>query len=257
MRKIYPLIGFLTVIIALAFGAAAPVRAADNDIQLSSTLTREDFKSLTRQLGFAASYFPLAPAASLGILGFDAGVEATAVKISRNSSFWQRAVQDSNPPSYLVIPRLHVQKGLPFNLDIGASYAAVPSSDISLIGGEIKWAILSGGVVAPAVAVRISGTKLFGGSQVHLETYSVDLSISKGFLFLIPYAGIGQLLVNSRTDSAAIRLANGGVDFRETQNLTKGFVGLKIAPPVIPFSLVAEADFSTVTAYSIRANFSF
>jgi len=256
MRNIFPRVGFLTVIIVLAFGAAAPVRAAGNDIQLSSTLTREDFRDLTRQLGFAASYFPLAPAAPLGILGFDAGVEATAVKISQHSSFWQRAVRDSNPPSYLVIPRLHVQKGLPFNLDIGASYAAVPSSDISLIGGEIKWAILSGGVVAPAVAVRISGTKLFGGSQVHLETYSADLSISKGFLFLVPYAGIGQVLVNSRTDSAAIRAVN-GVDFRETQNLTKGFVGLKIAPPVIPFSLVAEADFSTVTAYSLRANFSF
>src|SRR2546427_6000390 len=181
MRNIYPRIGFLTVLIALAFGAAAPVRAADNDIQLSGTLTREDFRSLTRQLGFAASYFPLAPAAPLGILGFDVGVEATAVKISQNSSFWQRAVQDSNPPSYLVIPRLHAQKGLPFNLDIGASYAAVPSSDISLIGGEIKWEILSGGVVAPAVAVRLSGTKLFGGSQVHLETYSVDPSISNGF----------------------------------------------------------------------------
>jgi hypothetical protein len=257
MRKIFPRVGFLTLIIVLTFGAAAPARAADNDIQLSGTLTREDFRSLTRQLGFAASYFPLAPAAPLGLLGFDAGVEATAVRISQNSSFWQRAVQDGNPPSYLVIPRLHVQKGLPFNLDIGASYAAVPSTDISIIGGEIKWAVLEGGTVMPAVALRISGTKLFGGSEVSLETYSADLSISKGFLFLVPYAGIGQLLVNSRTDSAAIRLANGGVDFRETQNLTKGFVGLKIAPPVIPFSLVAEADFSTVTAYSIRANFSF
>ncbi|HYV31271.1 MAG TPA: hypothetical protein VEO53_09230, partial [Candidatus Binatia bacterium] len=108
-----------------------------------------------------------------------------------------------------------------------------------------------------AVAVRISGTKLIGGSEVHLETYSADLSISKGFLFLIPYAGIGQVLVNSRTDSATIRAFNSGVDFRETQNLTKWFVGLKIAPPVMPFSLVAEADFSTVAAYSIRANFSF
>ncbi len=257
MRKFFARVGFLTLIIVLAFGAAAPARAVGNDIQLSGTLTREDFRSLTRQLGFGASYFPLAPAAPLGLLGFDAGVEATAVRISQSSSFWQRAVSDSNPPSYLVIPRLHVQKGLPFNLDIGASYAAVPSSDITLIGGEIKWAILEGGAVAPAVAVRISGTKLFGGSQVNLETYSADLSISKGFLFLVPYAGIGQLLVNSRTDSAAIRAANLGGDFRETQNLTKGFVGLKIAPPVIPFSLVAEADFSTVTAYSIRANFSF
>src|SRR2546427_10766246 len=77
MRNIYPRIGFLTVVIVLAFGTAAPVRAADNDIHLSQFLTREDFRDLTRQLGFAASYFPLAPAAPLGILGFDAGVEAT------------------------------------------------------------------------------------------------------------------------------------------------------------------------------------
>ncbi len=252
---------FLPALAALAFlgvlmVAAATVRAADNDIQLSGTLTREDFRSLTRQLGFAASYFPLAPAAPLGILGLDAGVEATVVKIAKNSSFWQRAVGDGNPPSYLVVPRLHVQKGLPFDLDIGASFTSVPTTDISIIGGEIKWAILEGGTVSPAVALRISGTKLFGGSEVHLETYSVDLSISKGFLFLVPYAGVGQLLVNSRTDSAAIRAVN-GVDFRETENLTKGFVGLKIAPPVLPFSFVAEADFSTVTAYSLRANISF
>src|SRR3989449_10516445 len=92
MRKLFPRVGFLTVIIALAFGAAAPVRATDNDIQPSGPLTREDFRSLTRQLGFAASYFPLAPAAPLGILGLDAGVEATAVKIAKDSSFWQRAV---------------------------------------------------------------------------------------------------------------------------------------------------------------------
>src|SRR2546422_11676939 len=68
-RNIYLRIGFLTLIIVLAFGAAAPVRAADNDIHLSQFLTRDDFRDLTRQLGSAASYFPLAPAPPLGILG--------------------------------------------------------------------------------------------------------------------------------------------------------------------------------------------
>src|SRR2546428_123027 len=162
MRNIYPRIGFLTVVIDLASAATAPVRASDNDIHLNAALTRQDFRDLTRQLGFAASYFPLAPAAPLGILGFDAGVEATAVKISQNSSFWRNAVQDGNPPTYLVVPRLHIQKGLSLNLDIGASYAAVPPTDISIIGGEIKWAILSGGVVAPAGAGRVGGPKLVG-----------------------------------------------------------------------------------------------
>src|SRR5437899_10411050 len=163
MRRIFVRIGFLAVLIVLAFGASAPVWASGNDIQLSGTLTREDFRSLTRQLGVAASYCPLAPAAPLGILGLDAGVEATSVKIAKNSSFWQRAFRDGNPPSYLAIPRLHLQKGLPFDLDIGASYTSVPSTNISIIGGQLKWAILEGGAVLPAAAVRLSGTSLFGG----------------------------------------------------------------------------------------------
>src|SRR2546428_2720364 len=208
INKLPPALAALALL-GVLMSAAATVRAAGNDIQLSGTLTREDFRSLTRQLGFAASYFPLAPAAPLGILGLDAGVEATSVKIAKDSSFWQRAFRDGNPPSYLAIPRLHLQKGLPFDLDIGASYTSVPSTNISIIGGEIKWAILEGGAAMPAVALPITGTKVFGGSEGDLETYNADLSVSKGVLFLLPYAGAGQGLVHSRTDSAAIRAANG------------------------------------------------
>src|SRR2546422_9742914 len=219
INKLPPALAALALL-GVLMSAAATVRAAGNDIQLSGTLTREDFRSLTRQLGFAASYFPLAPAAPLGILGLDAGVEATSVKIAKNSSFWQRAFRDGNPPSYLAIPRLHVQKGLPFDLDIGASYTSVPSTNISIIGGEIKWAILEGGAAMPAVALRISGTKLFGGSKGHMETYSADLSISKGVLFLGPYAGAGQVLVNSPTNPAADRAVK-RADVRGIEKLTQ------------------------------------
>src|SRR5256712_9464459 len=208
IKKFVPALSAL-VFLAVLMSAPATARAAGNDIQLSGTLTREDFRSLTRQLGFAASYFPLAPAAPLGILGLDAGVEATAVKIAKDSSFWQRAVGNGNPPSYLAIPRLHVQKGLPFDLDIGASYTSVPSTNVSIIGGEFKWAILEGGAAMPAGAPRVSGSKLFGGSEVHLATYKAALSNPKGMLVLIPYAGVGQLVLHSRANSAAIRAANG------------------------------------------------
>src|SRR5256712_13856248 len=156
IKKFLPALAAL-VFLAVLMSAPATARAAGNDIQLSGTLTREDFRSLTRQLGFAASYFPLAPAAPLGILGLDAGVEATAVKIAKDSSFWQRAVGNGNPPSYLAIPRLHVQKGLPFDLDIGASYTSVPSTNVSLIGGELKWPILEGAAATHAVSFPITG----------------------------------------------------------------------------------------------------
>ena len=256
MRKGNACVGTLLLIIGLAPWTSGTAWAAGNDIQLSGNLGREEFRVLTRQLGFAASYFPLAPAAPLGLLGFDAGVEVTTVNIAQNSSFWQKAVRDGDAPSYLAIPRVHLQKGLPFNIDVGVSYTSIPLTNISIFGGEVKWAVFEGGLVAPAVAVRVSGTKLFGGSEVGLETYGADVSISKGMLIFTPYAGIGQLYVNSRTDSAAIRAVN-GVDFRETEPLTKGFVGLKVKPPLLPLSLVAQADFGPVAAYSLRANVSF
>ncbi|HEV8540014.1 MAG TPA: hypothetical protein VGQ60_02515 [Nitrospiraceae bacterium] len=256
MRYILIRFGLFLFLAGLSLGSSALTWAADNDILLRGDFGREDFRQLTRQLGFAASYFPLAPAAPLGILGFDIGVEATAVNISEKSSFWQKAVRDGNAPSYLVIPRLHAQKGLPFNIDVGASYTMIPGTNISLVGGEVKWAAIPGNAVLPAIAVRLSGTKLFGGSEVGLETYGVDLSISKGIAFLTPYAGIGQLWINSRTDSAAVRSVN-GVDFRESENMTKAFVGLKIKPPLVPFSIVGQADFAVVSAYSLRLNVSF
>jgi len=47
--------------------------------------------------------------------------------------------------------------------------------------------------VAPAIGVRGSLTKLSGVDQLSLDTRGLDLSISKGFALLTPYAGIGRV----------------------------------------------------------------
>ena len=44
-----------------------------NDITIPAGTTQQDFRDLTERLGLAISYMPLAPAAPLGLLGFDAG----------------------------------------------------------------------------------------------------------------------------------------------------------------------------------------
>jgi len=224
--------------------------AAGDAIQFRANLTTDEFHSFSRQLGFALSYFPLAPAAPLGVTGFDIGLEATTVNISEKSSFWRKAVKDGDPPAVLIVPKLHVQKGLPFRIDVGAIYSRIPNTDISLLGGELKWAVMEGGITMPALSVRGSYTKLLGVNEMDLDTYGMDLSISKRVLFITPYAGIGEVWVKSSTDSRSLT-----TQFRETQNLTKAFVGLKIHLPLL--SLVAEADFATVSAYSLRASFSF
>ena len=71
--------------------------AAGNEIQLRSDFTKAEFHSLSRELGFALSYFPLAPAAPLGITGFDIGIEATAVNISEKSVSYTHLTLPTTP----------------------------------------------------------------------------------------------------------------------------------------------------------------
>lgn len=222
--------------------------------------TQDMFKSLSTELGLATSYVPLAPAEPLGGLlpGLDAGVEMTAVKISKDDPFWKLAAQGAQLPDYLPLPKLHIQVGLPVvPIDLGFIYSEVPNTDIKLMGGELKYAILKGGVVMPAVAIRGTYTKLSGIDVLDMETKSLDLSISKGFLIFTPYAGVGQVWITSTPKGvAAAALPTGAGLKKEDISQTKSFVGAKIT--FFPLmNLVAEADFAKVNAYSLRLNIHF
>lgn len=236
----------LTALITLLilFFPSTPT-AASTDIKLPEEFSQSDFEDLSRQIGIAISYAPLAPAEPLGILGFDVGMEVTAVDIEQDEAFWTDAV-DETPPSYLVIPKIHAQKGLPFGFDVGLEYAKAPGTNIGFIGGELKWAFIKGGMAIPSVALRGSYTQLLGVDDFDLITYGADLSISKGFAFLTPYAGVGQIWISSESDI-------GSLD-KENLSLTKGFIGLKVT--IFVFSFVAEADFAEVPLYHLRANLS-
>lgn len=174
---------------------AQPVWAAD--INNLSTLAQPAFKDFSDDLGAALSYKPITPTAPLGVTGFDIGVEVTSTKI-RNLD-----AATSSSSTNLVVPKLHVYKGLPLGFDIGAFYSAVPSTNIKLYGGELRYAILEGGVAQPAVGIRVAMTKLSGVSQLDLSTKSLDVSISKGFAMFTPYAGIGTVWVDSTPNGIA------------------------------------------------------
>ncbi len=131
-------------------------------------------------------------------------------------------------------------------------YSAVPDTDIKVIGGEIKFAILKGGTVMPAVAVRGAYTKLSGIDDIDMSTTSLDLSISKGILMFTPYAGVGEVWITSTPKPAVPGLT------LEKENITetKPFLGLKVSfLPIL--NMVAEADFAKVKAYSLRLNLHF
>ena len=243
------------VVAALIVLMAAVPAMAKTTFNIPSDFSQSEFKDLSTELGLAISYVPLAPAEPLGGLlpGFDAGVEMTAVKINKDSTFWSKFSQGTSLPAYLPFPKIHIQAGFPIvPIDLGVVYSQVPNTDIKLIGGEIKYAILKGGIVMPAVAVRGAYTKLSGIDVIDISTKSLDLSISKGFLMFTPYAGVGQVWITS-TPKPTVP----GVNLQK-EDITelKPFVGFKFSfLPIL--NIVAEADFAKVKEYSLRLNLHF
>ncbi len=208
MKKLLPLFCIL--------GCLAQPALAANNINMQNLAgaagAQTLFRNISEDLGSALSYKPITPAAPLGVTGFDIGIEVTQTDMEKSSQAWVTATGSS--VSSLYVPKLHIAKGLPLNIDIAAFMSKIPSTNISLYGGELRYAIVEGGVAMPAVAIRGSYTELSGVSQLALNTMGLDVSISKGFAIFSPYAGVGQVWVSSTasvTGLAAEKFSQGKV----------------------------------------------
>ncbi len=199
-------------------GVSLPVVAGDiNNIK---ALSQPNFRLLSEDLGAALSYKPLTPTAPLGITGFDLGIAATSTKLQNSSVFTTAGGGDH---SSVIVPSLRLNKGLPFGIDVGVMYSSVPSTNIQLVGGELRYAIVSGGAATPAIGIRGSYTKLTGVDQLDFDTKGLDLSISKGFLMFTPYGGIGKVWVTSTPHNIPTSTPS-----KESFSLNKVFVGLNM-----------------------------
>lgn len=208
--------------------------AADNiDIAglIGQTNAQEQFKSLSKDLGAALSYKAVAPAEPLGMIGFDIGIEVTATKLE-NAKKWSDAVSSGDALDYLYVPKLHAHKGLPFGIDVGLVYSSVPTTNIKLIGGELRYAIISGNIAVPAVAVRGTYTKLSGVDNLSFNTKGLELSVSKGLTLLTPYAGVGYIWTDSDPSISGLK--------KETIRQGKFYIGANLNLALI--NLAVEGD---------------
>lgn len=192
------------------------------NISTLGDLDQPEFRTLSEDLGAALSYKPITPAEPLGTTGFDMGIEVTQTDTSRSAQIWSTATNGGSSVSKVYVPRLHIAKGLPLGIDVAAFYSKIPSTNISLVGAELRYAIVKGGIATPAIAVRGSYTKLGGVDQLALNTKGLDISISKGFAMFTPYAGVGQVWVNSTANITPKTLS----DEKFTQS--KVFVGANL-----------------------------
>jgi len=188
------------ILVSVALVASSAAVQAANNIDTLGSLAQSEFRLFSEDLGAALSYKALAPAEPLGITGFDLGVEVTATSLE-HSNLFDKASSGSGLSS-LPVAKLHAHKGLPFGIDVGAFYSSVPSTNIKLVGAELRYAFLEGGVALPAVALRGTYTKLSGVDQLDLNTRGLELTASKGFAMLTPYAGVGKVWTTSTPDNS-------------------------------------------------------
>ena len=92
-------------------------------------------------------------------------------------------------------------------------------------------------------------TKLRGVDQLELDTRGLDLSISKGFAVFTPYAGIGQVWVESDPRGVA------GLQ-KEEFKLGKAFIGLGFKLALFNINLEADKT-GDVEGYSVKLGLRF
>lgn len=187
---------------------------ATGDITIPG-LSQTDFNGLSTDLGAVTSFKQMQGASSEGLTGFDFGLNFADTQVSHKQA-WDNST--GNTVSNVPFADLTLSKGLPLGFDVGAEYAFVPGSNIHLYGVEARYAILDGGVAEPAVGVRFAYTHLTGVDFLSFNTKTLDLSVSKGFGPITPYAGVGEVWTNSSPDSST-----GLSDF--SQSNTEFFAG--------------------------------
>lgn len=248
MRRLPPSVHqrALPAAVLLLLASVTPGAVA-NDIDQINQLLQAEFRLLSEDVAAAAAYKAVIPAKPLGIAGFDVGFEVAATKLA-NKEVWDRASSDS-APSTVYVPKLHVHKGLPLGLDLGAFYTSVPDSNIHLWGAELRYAILKGGVAQPALGLRATYTKLTGVDQLDFNTTGLELVLSKSFAFFTPYAGLGRI----RVESTPV-----GVNNVQAENfgLNKYFAGANLNFAMV--NIAVEADKTgAATSYSAKLGWRF
>ncbi|MGZ4778452.1 MAG: hypothetical protein ACXV5L_04600 [Thermoanaerobaculia bacterium] len=232
---------------ALLIVAVAPFARAADEISFDPAITQADFAKFSRIVAQAVYASPVQPARASGILGFEVGVAATAVKVDTKSSYWRNSVgNDFSKSGYVAVPRLVISNGFGSG-NLSASYAKVSGSNVSTYGGSLDIPIINGGLLQPTVALRTTYATIKGIDVYDLKTYGAELFLSKGFTFVTPYGAIGESRSDARgTVTPQISLLDKATTKRYTLGLRFSFVIPKI---------VIEASQGEERSYSAKVSF--
>jgi hypothetical protein len=163
----------------------------------------------------------------LGITGFDISGSASLTSTQAGGA-WSKVSGENM--DHLTQTKLSISKGLPGGWDVGGFVSKVSSTNVSATGVHVKYALLEGNAITPAIALRGSHSRMGGVSGMELNNTGMDVLISKGFVGFTPYAGVGTVYTYAK--------ATGKNDERFSQ--AKTFVG--VSWNILVLNLSAEYD---------------
>lgn len=225
--------------------------AAQSEIDFDPAITQVQFSEFSRLLAQGIYATPVDAARARGLLGFDIGVAATAIPVDTGAAYWQNSVGDDFTISdHVAVPRVIVSKGLSV-ATLSAMYSKVPDTDIAMLGAALDVPIIDGGIVKPTLALRGSYATLQGVDQLDLNTYGVELFLSKGFGPLTPYVAAGR----ARSDSTGrITLPDAStITLTDEADSNRFTVGVKLSL-LLP-KIIIEATQGEERSYAAKVSF--
>lgn len=197
-RRTAERLGAAVVLAVVVACAAAPAAAWE----VEPGAPDDSLRAFHRRFAAAAYPYPRHDASPLGLVGFDVYVDLAVDPDFEDQT--AAALSGGLPGGALGVSRVGIRKGLPGGIDLGASYGRAIDSGLELVSAELGWAILDGGLLSPALGLRLTGSRTLGDGAYELEQYGAEVILSKGFPVVTPYVGGGVMRSEGRFDRSGI-----------------------------------------------------
>ena len=218
---------------------------------IDPSLTQDQWKRYTTQLGEISSFKSMASAETIGKKHFSIAIDYSVTPVNQHDLAWINTFvhPDGNCPlgDKIMLPMLRAKFGVSDKIEIGAKWATAPGANYGMIGGELKYAFLEETKKTPAAAVRASFTALTGVADYNISLGSIDLLVSKKVAGVSPYLGIKESLIMGTETTSKVDLD------KESLLVTQGFIG--VAYSIWRINLAAEYNISNVNTFSFLIGF--
>jgi hypothetical protein len=218
---------------------------------IDPSLTQDQWKRYSRQLGGMSSFKSMASAETIGKKHFGITLEYSVTPVNQHDPAWINTFvhPDENCPlgDKIMLPMLRAKFGVSDKIEIGAKWATAPGGNYGMIGGELKYAFLKETKKMPAAAIRASFTALTGVADYNISLGSIDLLVSKKVAGVSPYLGIKESLIMGTETTSKVDLD------KESLLATQGFIG--VAYSIWRIDLAAEYNISNVNTLSFLIGF--